>query len=320
MGTSYSAFGLTLRPSFPLPGMTRADDTDLPTLRLDLESKDELLTNWHGVEGAGAWRGMLSDGNELVIERGESGGLLFSYGQLAQFRFDPEAGRLCCSPSQLAALEWQRVLLNRVLPHVSLAFGREALHAAAVQTPVGVVAIAAPGGAGKSTLAAAMVRRGHRFFCDDILVLAGGEGAVEAHPGAPHMSLDAPGEAGGVALLPKSGSTLAILDGERWVTVGEHVVGRPDKVAAVVLLERGDGLALEARPLPTTPLTLVPFMLGLPDDEGRDAGRFALYSDLVDSTALLCLSGDSGDRPEDLAEVLEGAIGLAAPVAGGGVV
>jgi hypothetical protein len=313
MANDCSAFGLALRSSFPLPGMAPGGGEGLPALRLDLETPAELQAAWRGVDGAGAWRGRLSDGNELTIERGHDGGLLFSYGRLAQFRFDAAQGRLGCAPVDLGALDWQRVLLDRVMSHVSLAFGREALHAAAVQTPLGVVAIAAAGGAGKSTLAAEMVRRGHGFFCDDILVL-GGEGAVRAYPGAPHMSLDL---AGGIAPVPAPASavTLGILAGERWIGVGDSASREESRVVAIVLLERGQGLPLEALALPASPLSLAPFMLGLPDDEGRDAARFALYSDLVDSAMLLGLSGDADDSPGALADVLEEALGLGAAVA-----
>ena len=311
MGKSYSAYGLALRSTFPLAGMAPADGKGLPVLELRLETPAELRAAWLGIDGLGSWQGRLSDGNELTIERGQGGSLLFSYGELAQFRLDLAAGRLCCAPVDPEALGWQRVLLGRVLPHASIAFGREALHAAAVETPRGVVAIAAPGGMGKSTLVAELVRRGHRFFCDDVLVFGGG-GTVEAYPGSPHMNLDLADD----AAEPAGASTLGVLSGERWVTVGE-VASRPTPVAAIVLLERAPGLPLEARALPTSPLTLAPFMLGLPDDEGRDGARFALYSDLVESAAILHLGGDVSNGPGEFAETLERAIGLAATVADG---
>jgi hypothetical protein len=310
MGKSYSAYGLGLRSTFPLAGMTPADPDEFPALELCLETPAELRAAWLGLDGAGSWRGRLSDGNELTIERGQAGCLLFSYGELAQFRFDPAAGRLGCSPADLEALDWQRVLLGRVLAHVSIAFGREALHAAAVETSLGVVAIAAPGGMGKSTLAAELVRRGHRFFCDDVLVLGSGEGA-EAYPGSPHMNLDLVGDGAGATF---AGSTLGVLSGERWIAVGDYA-SRPAPVAAIVLLERAAGLSLEARSLPTSPLTLAPFMIGLPEDEGREDTRFALYSDLVESAAIVHLSGGAGHGPSEFAETLERALGLDAAVA-----
>jgi hypothetical protein len=306
MERSYSSFGLALRSSFPLAGMRPIDVDGLPSVELAMEAPAELLAAWRGVDGGG-WRGQLSDGNELSIERGPAG-LLFSYGDSAWFLFDSARGRLGCASADPASLDWQRVLLDRVLPLVSVAVGREALHSAAVETPLGVVAIAASSGTGKSTLAAELTRRGHRFFCDDILILDGGGGAV-AHPGAPHMNLDLPATSAAALQLPAFASTLGILAGEAWVEVGSRAAREPREVVAIVLLERAAGLTLQARRLPVSPLTLVPFMLGLPD-EARDAATFAVYSDLVDSAVLLRLSGGADDSPADFAAALEDAIGL----------
>ena len=50
--------------------------------------------------------------------------------------------------------------------------GHEALHAAALDSPDGVVAIMAPSGAGKSTLALELLRQGWPLFADDVLTLS----------------------------------------------------------------------------------------------------------------------------------------------------
>jgi hypothetical protein len=60
-------------------------------------------------------------------------------------------------------------------------------------------------------------------------------------------------------------------------------------------------------------------MLGLPDDDGRDAANFALYADLIDSAKLLRLTADTTDSPADLAEAVERALSLNAPFVTGGV-
>ena len=101
---------------------------------------------------------------------------------------DPGMRRLDCAPVQ-PGLAWQRALVTEVLPAISVMRGDEALHAAAVDSPDGVVAIMAPSGAGKSTLAVELLRRGRPLFADDVLILEQIEGAVRAHPGSPHMNL-----------------------------------------------------------------------------------------------------------------------------------
>ena len=60
--------------------------------------------------------------------------------------------RLDCAPCD-SGLDWQRALISKVIPSISVMLGYEALHAATVESPQGVVAIMAPSGAGKSTLA-----------------------------------------------------------------------------------------------------------------------------------------------------------------------
>ena len=306
-GRLYAAYGLSLRSSFLLPGMTHTAQEGPPSLSLAIETLAETEAAWSGAAGASPWRGRLGDGQELAIERGVDGDLRFAYGAQACFHLSPEGDRLGCAPRDVTRLDWQRVLLTRVLPNVGIAHGQEALHACAVETRQGVVAIAAPSGTGKSTLARELMRRGYPLFTDDVLVLSRRAALVEAQAGTPHMNVPA-----AVDDVDQLGETLASFAGERWVAASDTASG-VRQVTAIVILERGQGLALEARSLRSTPLALAPFMLGLPDDEGRDASRFALYSDLVDSSRLIHLSGGHADRPEDLADALERSLDLDAP-------
>jgi hypothetical protein len=306
MDRGYASFGLALRSSFALPGMALADGGEALSLGLGLETQAELEEAWSGARAAKPWRGLLGDDRELTIEWGVDGDLLFDYVGEARFRLDPDRTRLGCAPRDSAAIEWKRVLLSRILPNVSLARGREALHASAVETSTGVVAIAAPSGTGKSTLAAELIGRGSALFADDVLVLGREQaGTVEAHPGGPHMSI---GREAGAKQIEGLGAVLASFPGEHWIEA-RHASSRPRRVAAIALLRREPGLPLEAEAISSSPLALAPYMLGLPDDEpGRDVRRFELYSDLVESTRLLRLTGDSDDTPAALANTLESAL------------
>jgi hypothetical protein len=310
MDKSYAAFGLSLRSSFPLPGMPEGDreGEGLPRVDIALESPAELEAAWSGSHGSSPWQGRLGDGQRLTIERGVAGDLRFGYGERASFRFDPTRGRLSCAPRDAARLDWQRVLLNRVLPNVGIAHGHEALHASAVETALGVVAIAAPSGTGKSTLASELMRRGWPLFADDVLILARRPGGIEAEPGAPQMNV-----AAGATVAERLGETLGVLAGERWIAV-PSTSSRARRVAAIVLFERAAGLELEARTLPGSPLALAPCMLGVPDDEERDAARFALYSDLVESARLVRVGGHRAVPVEDFADAVEAELGLSSPL------
>jgi hypothetical protein len=304
------AFGLSLRSSFSLPGPvpTGIGDRSLPACALELVPERDLLADWSGPVSPSAWRGSLKDGSELTIEWGVERDLLFRYGSQALFHLDREATRLSCAPREAAAISWRRVLCSRVLPLVAVARGREALHAAAVETAAGVVALAGPSGAGKSTLVAELVACGHRLFTDDVLVLSSDGGQVLAHPGGPYLSL-----ANGVAAPP--GETLESVGDKRWIALRE-AAREPRGVAAIVLLERGEAAAPETSRIPPSPLPLAPFMLGLPDQPHRDRSRFSTYSDLVDGAALLRLRAAAGDSAADLAGELERALGLTTAIRG----
>jgi hypothetical protein len=299
-----SAFGLTLSADFPLPGVSLDADEEscLPRCVLELVGELDLLDRWSGPLSAGAWRGSLKDGLELTIQWGTAGDLLCRYGSHAVFHLDPDAGLLRCAVAEPASTGWQRVLCSRVLPLVALARGREAIHAGAVETMAGVVAIAGPSGAGKSTLTAALVGRGHRLFSDDVLILAGGE-EVLAHPGGSYLTL----AAGAIKAPP--GQVLDVVADKRWIAVSD-AAGEPRPVAAVVFLERGVADRLEIVRLASSPLHLAPFMLGLPDQPERNGDRFALYSDLVEGAALLRLRTAPTDSATDVAASLERALGI----------
>ncbi len=308
MTTRYVAFGLELRASFPLPGMTSKEAQELPSLELELTTPDELEAAWGGSDGPPEWRGRLGDGLDLVIERGAAGDLLFSYGDRApsdedraRFRLHPGMRRLDCAPRQ-SGLDWQRALIGKVLPAIGVMRGYEALHAAAVDSPEGVLAIMAPSGTGKSTLAIELLHRGRSLFADDVLILEQTDGAVRAHPGTPHLNLaeNLPGTVDPQTL----GGTLGVLAGERWLAT-RTTATQPRPMRMLCLLERGPGLPLESHTLPANPLLLAPYMLGLSMDADRQRNRFGLYADLMESVTLVRLTAGLEHRPEQLADLLE---------------
>jgi hypothetical protein len=301
-----SAFGLNLRGSLPLPGLPDALP-GLPELELQVVGAERLEAAWSGPATPGSWRGTLRDGAELTIRWGRDGDLLFGYGDEARYLLDRPAERLLCAAVESGSLAWRRVLLSRVLPVVAIARGYEALHAAAVQTPNGVVAVVGASGAGKSTLVAELVRRGQPLVGDDVLVIGRAAAGVAAFPGGAHLSL----EPGGEERI--DAEVLGELGGKLWAVAGEPA-SEPGPVAAIVLLERGEG-PVEAQELSPSPLTLAPFMLGLPDEEDREGARFALYADLVAGSRLLRLGGDALAPAAEFADALERA--LEAPLLAG---
>jgi hypothetical protein len=314
MRTTYVAYGLQLHCSFELPGMPAKSEAALPALSIERVSPPELDCTWSGSAGAAEWRGVLGDGCPLTIERGVGDDLLFTYADRARFHLDAARLTLLCAPAE-DGLHWQQVLLGRILPNVGLERGYEALHASAVESPEGVVAVLAPSGMGKTTLATELMRRGWPLFADDVLVLRADADGLRAHPGAPLMNVAVRGTGDGEQDAP--GRTLAVLAGERWVAAENASEGdRP--VRMVCLFERGSGLALEAQCLRPSPLPLSPYMLGLPGDYERERSRFSLFADLVDCAELVKLTCSTDDSPAELADLLENTLHSPATLTAGG--
>jgi hypothetical protein len=307
MGMRYLAYGLDLHAAFPLAGMTSVGPSapplaaGLPSLSLELVEPARLEGSWSGASGAIEWSGALGDGRELTIQSGMAGELLFTYADRTRFLLDETMQRLECAPVH-EDLHWQRVLLGRVLPDVAITLGYEALHASAVLAPHGVLAICAPSGMGKTTMALALARRGWPPFTDDVLMIGSADGGVRAYPGTPHMNLDM--DAHEADSLDAIESTLGVLAGERWVKVRTSA-HEPSPVCMICLLERGPGLALEASVLPSSPLPLAPYMLGFGEDSRRERARFARYADLMGEATLVALRCDLSEPPTVLGELIE---------------
>ncbi len=315
MQARYVGYGLALRCSFPLPGMSRTHDgSALPSLALELVSPAELTAAWSGVDGEPLWHGRLGDGSDLTLERGLAGDLLFCDGSRARFRLDPGRTSLACAPEH-PGLDWQRTLLTKVLSCVALLCGYEALHASALGTPWGTVAIVAPSGMGKSTLALELIRRRCTLLADDVLVLSPAPAGVLAHPATPHMNLAA--ERFGCSSPDDVGRTLGVLGRERWV-VAHASTREPSPLRAIFLHERAPGQSLEIVTLAPSPLPLAPSMLSRPGDAERARERFALYAELAATAALMRVTAPETTRPEEIADLIEEApLGRPAMVAAG---
>jgi hypothetical protein len=86
---------------------------------------------------------------------------------------------------------WQRLLVAQVIPFAAVQRGLEVLHAGAVATPTGAVALLGASGAGKTSLALALERVGlGSLLADDALALERRGAATLAHPGAPIAAVE----------------------------------------------------------------------------------------------------------------------------------
>lgn len=92
--------------------------------------------------------------------------------RVAAFRFRFDRPVVEALPEAGASADTIEDLYGRyVLPMVLQARGAEAIHASAVSSPEGVLAFCGDRGAGKSTVAFALSRRGYHHYADDVLAM-----------------------------------------------------------------------------------------------------------------------------------------------------
>ena len=311
-----AAFGLELLSEVRPPGAWR--ETSLPAPSLDIRTVDAAVIEdaWSGLEEVG-WEAMI-DGAPFVVERGMEGDHRFVHGTTpdqsgaapggtrALHHLSADSGVLKCAPSDPTDPSWWRLVLDSVLFTVALLRGYEALHAGAIATPSGVIAITAASGGGKSTLLAELLGRGPVLMADDVLVLEPrGSLAPLAHPAPPLMTVPATR----MPTLDGHGrsATICSIGDERWIAVPVHADPLPLK--ALVVLERraqpppavsGPSLTKIEKPL----APLLESLMSFPDTAARQRTRFELASALACESAVWRLTADLDTPPEVLADIV----------------
>ena len=313
---SLSAFGLSLLTPIAPPGAWEARPLAEPTLRLRSATSRAVAESWSGLDGIG-WKGVI-DGAPFVVERGVAGDHRFVHGAhpdqrgvrssddsdgiRAVHHLSPDASVLQCAPSSSAELAWWRVVLDSVLFTVALLQGYEALHAGAIATPDGAIAITAATGGGKSTLLAELLGRGLALMADDVLVLEpqGAHEAPLAHPAPPLMTVPA----ARIPALRRVGpaETISSLEQERWIAF--PVYPEPLSLKALVVLDRRPGLETSLERIEDPLAPLLGSLMSFPRSLERQRTRFELASVLAAKTALWRLTADLGTPPDVLADTL----------------
>lgn len=197
-GGVLSAFGLRvdLGPGIEVPGLTGSgstaggDSREASTrVRLDPE---ELGRRWASVSGGARRMRELGDGETtvLTVDLAEPAGYLLEAAGVGRVLVSLDGAELLCDPDPDRA-DWGFILAAQALPLAATLRGFEVLHAAGVVLAGEAVLFAGPPGAGKSSLAAALLRRGGRLLSDDAVALEWRRGPILAHPGAGALYLRA---------------------------------------------------------------------------------------------------------------------------------
>jgi hypothetical protein len=162
---TYALADFLLASELRFPELPEVRAAALPAVRLEIRPI-----------GASAWSIGPTD---AVLIWPEFGSIRIRNGE--QILVDPVPG---LDPRWLRA-----ILLGPVYSLLMQQRGAYPLHASAVRSGDGVIAVAAPSGGGKSTLAAALHARGMPFFADDVTALRLGGDVPIALPAFPRMKL-----------------------------------------------------------------------------------------------------------------------------------
>lgn len=321
-------------PGLPdTPG--EAGHASLPSLEIRSSvSAQAIEDSWSGLREIG-WEGVI-DGASFVVERGIAGDHRFVHGThpdrhgappngappdgkpsdgkpsdeiRALHHLSPDASVLQCAPADPADPSWWRVVLDSVLFTVALLQGYEALHAGAVATPDGVIAITAASGGGKSTLLSELVGRGMALMADDVLVLAprGTDFSLSlsplTYPAPPLMTV--PNTR--IAILGDSNYSdtteiISSLEDEYWIAV--PVYPDPLPLKTLVVLDRQPGLQLSLEKIEDPLAPLMGSLMNFPRTPERQRARFELASTLASNTTLWRLTADVDTPPDVLADTL----------------
>lgn len=189
----HTAFGLALRvdPAVTIPGLGRSTGSvsaELPTrIRLD---PVELDRRWSARTATTVRVREVRYGGTLLrtVDFAESTGYLLWARDFGHVLISADGLELLCEPDPDNG-DWAHILAAQALPLAATLRGLEVVHASGVVVEGRAVLITGPPGAGKSSLAAALVRVGGALLSDDAVALQLSDGAPIAHTGSVVLQL-----------------------------------------------------------------------------------------------------------------------------------
>jgi hypothetical protein len=322
------AFGLGLLSDLTLPGAWRRQPAPtLPALHIQLTMPQEIAERWSGLDSVG-WEGTIDDA-PFAAQRGVVGDHRFVHGAspdsspgettagpadrpatLAVHHLSPDLSTLLCAPADPTDPSWWRVVLDSVLFTAALLHGYEALHAGAIATPEGAIAITAGTGGGKSTLVSELLGRGLALMADDVLVLerANGDGQADgppiAYPAPPLMTVPADRVPGALSTPEQAGSVqpIALVGDERWIATPVHPYPLP--LRTLVILNRHPGLTTGLSRADRPLATLLDSLLNYPRARAREGTRFEMAAAIAAHVPIWRLDADPSVPPSALADRL----------------
>jgi hypothetical protein len=190
---TYSVFGLIVRSSAPIPGLTALQASERgPDVKVHLGYSCETrqATSPESEVYKSSYTGPTGDPALSIWRNGEAGLFHLVYFDGMQFWMDRDGTEVWVSwPSDSSVEEAATYLLGPVLGLLLRFRGVTCLHASAVAIDDSVIAFVGAEGAGKSTTAAAFARAGYAVVSDDIVALVKRERDFFVSPAYPHVCL-----------------------------------------------------------------------------------------------------------------------------------
>jgi len=319
MGCAYLVFGLRLHANQAIPGLEPVE-TSFDASDVEIHFADAppvaLLGSQPGDIPAYTSSILSESGEPSLKVWATAGGSLvrMEFGDGVRFWLSRDGKSIWATwPDSSSREDAATYLLGPALGLLLRLRGVTCLHASAVSVSGRAIAFVGPEGAGKSTTAAAMARRGHAVVSDDIVALAERDGAFCAIPAYPYLSL----WPDSVSAVYGPGKTLPPFspnwDKRRLALSGNHLhfESRALPLSAIFLLgERSaDGPApfVEASPLRENLFSLVAesYATNLIDADMR-AREFELLGRLVAAVPIIRLRPHrDAARVDRLCELVE---------------
>ena len=248
------------------------------------------VAEWHpppepadGAELQVLWKARPDRRFHGAVHRAPDGRLVVETSDAGWFRIDSESGLVEVDDSAEEIAREVRLWTTPMLLLATIA-GAIPLHAACVEVDGNAVAICAPGGHGKTTLAAALVARGHRLLAEDITISDGKPPVTRAGPDL--LRLRRP-SLGNVGLGPEA-EIVAETEDRLFISTGS-TDSSSAPLAAIVFLKEGGPAAILPREDAGRLADLWQVSFHLPSFEDRSRS-FTVLADLADSVPIYDLT------------------------------
>jgi hypothetical protein len=194
---THTAFGLALEldPRIELPELAGATADDAAASALSpptrvLLAPEQLRRRWAALKTAATRvrEVRFADAPIRTVDFAEPAGYLLWNEEHGRVLISVDGRELLCEPDG-ANERWATIVAAQALPLAATLRGLEVLHASGVVIDGSAVLISGPAGAGKSSLAAALLRAGGLLLSDDAVALTLRDRALVAHAGSLALQL-----------------------------------------------------------------------------------------------------------------------------------